>query len=60
MTLTHLLLTGIVISLCVVIAYAKGVKDGKEDQKEESERKHRFTASRQRHLLIWGGAHGRN
>jgi hypothetical protein len=36
MTTTQLILTGITLGICVVIAYGKGYRDGKKDEQREA------------------------
>ena len=52
--------TAIVLTVSVIIAYGKGVRVGRHDQREESERKHKFVASRQLHGVAYGTINGRN
>lgn len=37
MTTTQLILTGIILAICVVIAYGKGYRDRRKDEEREKE-----------------------
>ena len=52
--------TAIVLTVAVIIAYAKGVRSGRHDEREELQRKHKFVASRQLHKANMAGPFWRN